>query len=122
MGGVQRIVIPYSPREQFLEFHNRKQRWACVVSHVRAGKTVACINDLIKGALTCKLPEPRFAYVAPFYTQAKDVAWNYLKRFTAPIPGVESNEAELRVDFPNGGRVRLYGADNYDRMRGIYLD
>lgn len=62
----------------------------------------------------CRLPEPRFAYVAPYYAQAKDVAWNYLKRFTAPIPGVQVNEAELRADLPNAGRIRLYGADNYD--------
>jgi phage terminase large subunit len=45
-----------------------------------------------------------------------------LKQYTAPIPGVQINESELRVDFPSGARIRLYGADNYDRMRGIYLD
>lgn len=67
--------------------------------------------------------EPRFAYAAPFYAQAKDVAWNYVRRFASPIPGAEFNESELRVDFRhNGSRVRLYGLDNYDRMRGIYLD
>ena len=92
------------------------------MAHRRAGKTVACINELIKAALTCTKEDPRFAYVAPYYAQAKDVAWAYLKRFAAPIPGVEANESELRVDFPNGGRVRLYGADNYDRLRGLYLD
>lgn len=83
---------------------------------------MACINELIRAALLCPKPDPRFAYLAPYYTQAKDVAWNYLKKFSAVIPGVETNESELRVDFPNGGRVRLYGADNYDRMRGLYLD
>ena len=31
-------------------------------------------------------------------------------------------ESELRVDYPNGGQVRLYGADNPDALRGIYLD
>ena len=31
-------------------------------------------------------------------------------------------EYELRADFPNGARVRLYGADNPDRLRGLYLD
>jgi hypothetical protein len=77
---------------------------------------------LIDAALRCQKPDPRFAYVAPFYVQAKDVAWGYLKRFTAPIDGVKFNEAELRVDLPNGARIRLYGADNYDRMRGVYLD
>jgi phage terminase large subunit len=122
MGGVQRIVIPYSPREQFWGFHNRSERWACVVAHRRAGKTVACVNDLIKGALTCQKPNPRFAYIAPLHVQAKDVAWGYVKQFSASVPGAETNESELRVDYPNGGRVRLYGADNYDRIRGIYLD
>jgi len=87
-----------------------------------AGKTVACINDLIRAAITCDKPEPRFAYIAPYYAQAKDVAWAYLKRFTASIPGAITNEQELRVDLPGGGRVRLYGADNYERLRGIYLD
>lgn len=118
----QLIDLGYKPRPQFVKFHKRKQRWACVVSHVRAGKTVSCLMDLVDAALRCKLPEPRFAYVAPYYAQAKDVSWTYLKRFTAPIPGAVPHEQELRVDLPNGGRVRLYGADNYNRMRGIYLD
>lgn len=118
----RRIVIPYSPRKAFLPFHNRKERFFCGVAHRRAGKTVAAVNDLIKAALTCDKPSPRFAYIAPWFAQAKDVAWGYLKQYTAPIPGVSVNESELRVDLPNGGRVRLYGADNYDRLRGIYLD
>ena len=124
MGRVEHVTvtIPYTPRAQFKDFHRRKERWACIVAHRRAGKTVACINELIKAALICTKEDPRFAYVAPYYAQAKDVAWAYLKRFAAPIPGVEANESELRVDFPNGGRVRLYGADNYDRLRGLYLD
>jgi hypothetical protein len=83
---------------------------------------VACINDLIRAAMISKRDEPKFAYIAPYYTQAKDVAWGYLKKFSAPIPGIVINESELRVDYPSGGRVRLYGADNYDRLRGLYLD
>lgn len=31
-------------------------------------------------------------------------------------------ESELRVDLPNGARIRLYGADNPDSLRGLYLD
>src|SRR5690606_36057061 len=78
--------------------------------------------DLVDAALRCEKPNPRFAYIAPFYAQAKDVAWAYFKQFTAPIPGVEVHESELRIDLPNGARLRLYGADNYDRMRGVYFD
>lgn len=116
------VEIPYAPRRAFAALHARKERWGVCVAHVRAGKTVACINELIKGALTCTSREPRFAYVAPYYSQAKDVAWSYLKYYTAGIPGVSFNESELRVDLPNKGRVRLYGSDNYERLSGIYLD
>lgn len=105
-----------------IPFHDRKERWSIIVAHRRFGKTVGVINDLVRDALTCTLPNPRFAYVAPTYGQAKDVAWEYLKRYGLCIPGTVASESELRIDFPNGGRVRLYGSDNYDRMRGIYLD
>ena len=61
-----------------------------------------------------------FSYISPTYTQSKDNAWIYLKRFTNEIPGVEQRESDLMVNFPNGSRVRLYGADNFDRLRGTY--
>lgn len=123
MTDVQRITIPYAPRTQFQPFHNREQRFAIIVAHRRAGKTVACVNELIRGALVCGRENPRLAYIAPLYKQAKDVAWNYVRQFTAPLcTRRDYNETELRVDLPNGGRVRLYGADNPDALRGIYLD
>lgn len=78
---------------------------------------------MIDAAIRCDKPDPRFAYIAPYYAQAKDVVWAYVKRYTGGIPGASPNEGELRVDFAhNGARMRLYGADNYDRLRGIYLD
>lgn len=122
MASTQRVTIPYAPRRAFLPYHESSKRWRVIVAHRRAGKTVATVNQLIRSALTCDKPNPRCAYVAPLYKQAKDVAWSYVKEFTRPIPGAEANESELRVDLPNGGRVRLYGADNPDGMRGIYLD
>jgi hypothetical protein len=92
------------------------------VAHRRAGKTVAAVNDLIRKAMACERSEPRFAYVAPFTSQAKDVAWSYLRQYTASIRGAVASVSELRVDLPTGARIRLYGADHYDRLRGIYLD
>ncbi len=116
------VSLGYQPRSAFIPFHKRKQRWASLVCHRRAGKTVACVADLVDAALRLKLPNPRFAYIAPYYSQAKDVAWLYVKGMACNIPGVEINERELRADFPNGARVRLYGADNPDRLRGLNLD
>ena len=78
--------------------------------------------DLIDAACRCKREAGRFAYMSPTYAQAKDICWNYLKRFTSAIPGVEQRESDLSVIFPNGARVRLYGCEHYDRLRGIYLD
>lgn len=116
------IALGYEPRDAFVPFHTRRQRWSCLVAHRRAGKTVATVADVVDYALRCEKPDPRFGYVAPTYTQAKDVAWLYLKRFTASLPGVEQRESDLSVVLPNGARIRLYGADNYDRMRGLYFD
>lgn len=116
------VEIPYGPRPQFNAFHERTERWAVLVVHRRGGKTVASINDLIKGALTCTKRAPRFAYLAPFRQQAKIIAWDYLKHYAAPVPGGKVSEGELYREFPNGGRVTLYGADNYEALRGIYLD
>lgn len=93
-----------------------------MVCHRRAGKTVACIQKLIKEALECDKKEGRYAYIAPTYIQAKDVAWAYLKEYTFLIPGTRVMESELSVTFPNGARIKLYGSDNYDRLRGLYLD
>lgn len=123
LAAMPEITLEIIPREQFREYLLRDQRWASVVAHRRAGKTVACIMDLIKHAIEHEGREPRFAYIAPTYTQAKDVAWSYLKEYTQAIPGMEKSESELSVTFPhNGARIRLYGAENYDRIRGLYLD
>lgn len=116
------IEIELVPRAPFKAFLKSNKRWSCLVCHRRAGKTVACIQKLIKEAAEFEGKEGRFAYIAPTYTQAKDVAWAYLKQFTSPIPGIEKSESELSITFPNGARIRLYGSDNYDRLRGLYLD
>jgi phage terminase large subunit len=118
---VQQIELDYSPRPQFSPFHDRAQRWALVVAHRRCGKTVACINELIKRAATDGLADGRYAYIAPYYGQAKQVAWDYLKRYAAPL-AIKFSESELAVELINGSRIRLYGADNPDSLRGIYLD
>lgn len=116
------LHLGYVPREQFVPFHERTQRFSCLVCHRRAGKTVASIADTIDFALQCELPRPRYAYIAPTFSQAKDVAWVYLKEMTRTIPGVEARESDLMVNLPNGAAIRLYGAENYDRMRGVYFD
>ena len=118
------IKIPYTPRKHQSYLHQQinKHRWSVLVCHRRFGKTVCMINHLIKSALMCKHKNPRFAYIAPTFKQAKSIAWDYMKQFTAKIPATKFNETELRVDLPNGARITLLGAENSDGLRGIYLD
>jgi hypothetical protein len=115
------LSVDYTPRQYFLPYHERGNRWACIVAHRRAGKTVATVFDLLTCALATRKQNGRYAYIAPYYSQAKAIAWDYLKRFGAPV-AERILESELAVDLPNGARVRLFGADNPDALRGIYLD
>lgn len=115
------VVIPYSPRPLQREIHDNFKRWNLLVSHRRFGKTVLAVNQLIKDALL-KVNNPRLAYIAPLRNQAKAIAWDYLKFYSRPIPLIKIYENELRVDYPNGARVQLFGCDNPDALRGIYLD
>jgi phage terminase large subunit len=39
------VVLNFTPRRQFVPFHQRSERFACIVTHRRAGKTVACVHD-----------------------------------------------------------------------------
>ena len=87
----------------------------------RAGKTVACINDLIRRAFVDDKINGRYAYIAPYYSQAKSIAWDYLLRYTEDVR-VNANASELWVELLNGARIRLFGADNPDALRGLYLD
>jgi phage terminase large subunit len=122
--GPPKLYLDYQPRPQFRAFHLRLQRFACIVAHRRAGKTLACVHDLQDHAIHCTRERPRFAYIAPYLHQAKTVAWDHLRAIAAPIrEGMKISESELRIDYQkSGGQVRLYGADNPDALRGIYLD
>jgi hypothetical protein len=116
------ITINYKPRPHQYDLHEAldKHRFVVAVMHRRAGKTVAAINHLIKSAIQCEKPNPRLAYIAPTYGQAKRIAWDYLLEYTRPL-GAIANIAELRVDFW-GRRISLYGSDNPDSLRGQYFD
>jgi hypothetical protein len=118
---VLEVEMEYCPRKVFEDFHDRKERWSVIVAHRRCGKTVLCINDLIYRALIDDKENGRYAYVAPYYAQSKTIAWDYLVRFSQPVLA-KANQSELWVELINGARIRLFGADNPDALRGLYLD
>ena len=119
-----KVEIPYTPRPLQAELHNSldKYRFAVLSCHRRFGKTVCMLNHLIRAALQNKLKNPRYAYIAPTYKQAKAIAFDYLKMFAGAIPGTTFNETELRCDLPNGSRITLLSSEAGDSLRGLFLD
>jgi len=115
---IQEVNIPYTPRAAFAPFHERTERWGCLVAHRRAGKTVAAINDIIRRGL---LKKGHYALIAPFRAQIKAVAWEYLKHYAFQVLK-SANEAELTCVLTNGSNIRLFGADNPDSLRGLGFD
>ena len=116
------MAIEYQPREWFIPFHNRTQRFASMNTHRRAGKTVALVNDVIYGALQCRQRKPQLAYIGPTYTQAKRIAWAYLKDYAEPYLSKPPQESELKLTLKNDATIHVLGADNADALRGMYLD
>lgn len=116
------LDLGYRPRPPQKEIHQalKDNRFVVAVAHRRMGKTVSAILQLIHSALMSKHKHPRYAYIAPTYSQAKRVAWDYLTEYTRTL-GATANIAELRVDFM-GRRVSLYGSENADSLRGQYFD
>ena len=117
-----KIVIPYKPREHQKAVHKNLKRFNVLVCHRRFGKTVLCINELLKKAMQNTLTRPRYYYLAPTYSMAKRTAWDYLKEYTSVLPNVTYHETELRADLPNGARIQLLGCERPDSLRGLYID
>jgi len=117
-----KIVIPYKPREHQKAVHKNLKRFNVLVCHRRFGKTVLCINELLKKAMQNTLPRPRYYYLCPTYSMAKRTAWDYLKEYTNVLPNVTYHETELRADLPNGARIQLLGCERPDSLRGLYID
>ncbi len=118
------VELSYKPRPLQAAIHRGMDthRFGAVVCHRRFGKTYLALYHLMLAALRCTRERPRFAFISPTYSQAKGTSWDYLMAFSAPIPGCKVSISELSVTYPNGGQVRLFGADNPDSLRGFYFD
>ena len=136
------IEIAYRPRKWAIKFlHDFFGRFIVLVLHRRAGKTTAVLNHIQRYAVDSALERERleflikdksvinellrkrrlYAYIAPTYKQAKNIAWQILKDISKDIPGLLKNEAELYIQYPNGSRITLFGSENVDALRGIGL-
>jgi hypothetical protein len=122
MAEIHKIDLGFRPRQWQADCFLGLKRFSVLVVHRRGGKTVMAVMRIIDAALRTQRTDARYAYIAPLFKQAKDVAWGYLTRYARMIPGSKINESETWVQLGNGARIRIYGADNPDSLRGIYLD
>lgn len=92
-------------------------RFKVLVCGRRFGKTFLALTWLIHNAMK---DGGLHYYVAPTYVAAKSIAWRLLKELVGDRVAYK-NEAELLVEFPNGGVVQLKGAEKRDGLRGVSL-
>lgn len=88
----------------------------------RFGKTILAIEEMIALGLH---REARIAYVAPTYQQARDIAWEQLKKRLIDLkPNI--NESRLEVRFINlqgtESSISLRGWESIETLRGQSLD
>lgn len=119
MPTTREVIIPYVPRNWAQKLHAAVVRWVVLVIHRRGGKTTGALNHLVRDAMN--KPNTRYAYIAPTFKQAKRIVWGMVKFYTKVIPGIDYNESELAVKFPNGSELIVVGSDNPDALRGIAL-
>jgi phage terminase large subunit len=116
------VDIGYKPHRFQAEIHAKAKRFTVCVTHRRWGKTYMSCAQSVDAAIRTTKADARFAYLAPYLKQAKQSAWDYLRRFAGSIPGVSIHESELTIRFPNGARITLFGGDNAEALRVGYFD
>ncbi len=119
MGRTETITIPYVPRNWAKDLHESVKRWIYICIHRRGGKTTAVLNHLQRDAL--RVPKSQYAFIGPTYKQVKKIAWEIAKEISAGIPGVETNEVDLTIKYPNGSKLFLAGSENINAFRGLPL-
>lgn len=101
-----------------LEIYHDPTRFRVIIAGRRFGKSVLCLNELIRAAQTGYNLD--VYYVAPYLKMAKGILWPMLK---AAIPQSHikyKNEQELLIELKQyNSRIHLVGADNPDSLRGI---
>jgi phage terminase large subunit-like protein len=117
----QTIDLGFRPRKWSVDIFRNLIRFSILVIHRGAGKTYLAILKLVDSALRCEQGMNLFGYVAPELKQAKGISWEILKHYALQVPGTTSNEAELWVQFHNGARIQLFGADHYNSIRGRHF-
>lgn len=97
-------------------------RFRVVVNGRRWGKTTLGVEE-IKGKALAR--SNHIAYIAPTYQQARDIAWEMLKKELLPvILSVNESRLELKARAKKGGEsiIVLRGWESIETLRGQQFD
>ena len=120
----------FTPRDWQKKCFDMQKRFTVLAVHRRAGKTTLAVAELIAKAITTE--NALYAYMAPELKQARLIAWDVIKQMTQSFNKVRTSdgkectliqvhETEPYIEFWNGSKIMLFGADNPDRMRGLKI-
>jgi len=93
-------------------------RWGFVEAGTKSGKTFACLIWLIELALYIGGRGRNFWWVAPWYKQAKDIAF---ERIIASLPkeAIDVNKSDLTITIKvNGARIHCRSGEKPDTLYG----
>jgi hypothetical protein len=73
--------------------------------------------------LNTKQSNAQYAYIAPLLSQAISISWKIFKTILGPIlPYCKVSETRHSITLPNAAEIRLFGLDNEDALRGVYMN
>jgi PBSX family phage terminase large subunit len=100
-----------------------KHRFRVVNCGRRWGKTTLAVLEMVAKAVF--KDDARVVYIAPTYQQARDIAWNDLKKLCKPV-SLNVNEARLEITIKTktGGQsiIWLRGWESVETLRGQRFD
>lgn len=102
-----------------LEVHRNQARYKVIKAGKRFGKTKWAIFTICQQAL--RRPGEVFWYCCPTYRMAKNIAWHELSWLIPPQLIKRKIETDLFIEFINGSKLHLIGAENEDALRGPKL-
>lgn len=106
------IYLPQLRQDQWdIASHPAKIKVICMGR--RWGKTV--MSGAI--AISTAAAGGRVAWVVPTYKNGRPL-WRFVKQAIRNLPDVRKNETERIIEFPNGGFLAIYSAENPDSILG----
>ena len=113
-------AVPLMLKPAAMEVFRDATRYKVIGAGRRWGKTRLSLAWLIHCAMV--QPGSLAYYVSPTYRSSKTIAWAALKDLLPEAFVKAKHESELAVEFQNGSKIALKGADSADSLRGVSLD